>query len=357
MRSEATYCSQGWILKLYGSEWDPTAGLGRAGGDGAAATASRLGGGAPGPARSCWSPSGLSAAAVPPAAAPPLIREGGRTHTPTHTHSPTRTHPRTEMCLMATAEAPPAAQCAAHMAEPEGAAPAFLASGSPDKPCLSPAPRHERRVPFPKRWGTERARQLGFLLLQRFCLFICFRRKFGRLLTKLFGLNHVSPNARSGRGRASRPLCISECFHRSAVPGQGFFMAPFPSPRTPYPALRWSLVGGLRGKGRRGARYQSGAGKPKRAAKAAPLSINAFPSSKLSRRKIKSLLEPSGEGTSQPVLPRRCAALQSYHRCLPPCHAKSSAHPGEDGKAAEESQDSFKKMFSKTAYGTFHEVI
>lgn len=218
---------------------------------------------------------------------------------------------------MATAEAPPAAQCAVHMAEPEGAAPAFLASGSPDKPCLSPAPRHERRVPFPKRWGTERARQLGFLLLQRFCLFICFRRKFGRLLTKLFGLNHVSPNARSGRGRASRPLCISECFHRSAVPGQGFFMAPLPSPRTPYPALRWSLVGGLRGKGRRGARYQSGAGKPKRAAKAAPLSINAFPSSKLSRRKIKSLLEPSGEGTSQPVPPRRCAALQVSCRCAP----------------------------------------
>lgn len=151
----------------------------------------------------------------------PAAYPGGGTHahTPTHALPNTHTHPGTEMCLMATAEAPPAAQCAVHMAEPEGAAPAFLASGSPDKPCLSPAPRHERRVPFPKRWGTERARQLGFLLLQRFCLFICFRRKFGRLLTKLFGLNHVSPNARSGRGRASRPLCISECFHRSAVPG------------------------------------------------------------------------------------------------------------------------------------------
>lgn len=48
---------------------------------------------------------------------------------------------------------------------------------------------------------------------------------------------------------------------------------------------------------------------------------------------------------------------QSYLRCLLSCHAKSSAHPGEGGKAAEESQDSFKKMFSKTAYGTLHEVI
>lgn len=42
---------------------------------------------------------------------------------------------------------------------------------------------------------------------------------------------------------------------------------------------------------------------------------------------------------------------QSYLRCLLP-HAKFSVRPREDGKAAEESQGSFMKKFSKTAYGT-----
>lgn len=42
---------------------------------------------------------------------------------------------------------------------------------------------------------------------------------------------------------------------------------------------------------------------------------------------------------------------QSYLRCLLP-HAKLFCTPREDGKSTEDSQGSFMKKFSKTAYGT-----
>lgn len=113
-------------------------------------------------------------------------------------------------------------QCAAHMAEPEGAAAAFLMSGSFDKSCLSHASRHERRprVPFAKRWGTEWARRFEVLLLQR--LFFCC--KFGKLLTKLFGLNHVRPSNCYRRGGFHEPFVLRSSFPTLQSSSKGFLL-------------------------------------------------------------------------------------------------------------------------------------
>lgn len=186
-------------------------------------------------------------------------------------------------------------QCAAHMAEPEGAA-AFLMSGSFDKSCLSHASRHERwpRVLLAKRWGTEWARWFEVLLLQR--LFFCC--KFGKLLTKLFGLNHVRSSNCYRRGGLREPFVLQSSFPTVQSSAKGFLLhlsrlictqvqeiGAFPQPchNSALFPLHSSATASPRGGGgsaEEGAHYRRSPGKSKQAARPAPLSINAFTHSK-----------------------------------------------------------------------------
>lgn len=149
-----------------------------------------------------------------------LLGRGTHGHTDTHKLS----------CRAGPAEAPPRrhvrAMCSAH-GRAGGAAPAFLTGGSFDKSRFPHAPGHGRRprVPLAKRWGPERARRFGFLLLQRL-FFFSPAVNLAKPLTKPFGLNRVGPNESSRRGGLRRPFVLRSAF---APRPKGGFIAPLAS--------------------------------------------------------------------------------------------------------------------------------
>lgn len=328
MRPEPTYCRLGWILKLYGSERDPGASPARAGGA-RAPRSQRVPGSAPAPASpgpSPWPSPGWDPVNANPSRKSGVPRAhpvrrcacGGVRPALCHQHhrtppagypgaGDTRTH--TIICRAGPAEAPPRihvrAMCSAH-----GRA-GGVGTGIPDEwliwQVLFIACSETREAAACAACQALVDGAGSTVWVPSSVSF--FRCKFGKLLTKLFGLNHVRPNERYRRGGLRGHFVLQSAFPALQSSAKGFLlhlshvactqvqeMGAFPQPchNSALFPLYSPATAGPRGDAGEGTHYQSSPGKSKQAARAAPLSINAFTPSKPFQRKQNPFRSPTG---------------------------------------------------------------